>query len=111
MTPPPVPAFILRMTEPIRLKQKSGLGLDRELYARAQGFTCIAGLDEVGRGPLAGPVVSAAVVLDLDKAPQGLADSKALTAARREAERALDRVLALGLGIMLILIQPAVRPE
>jgi ribonuclease HII len=30
---------------------KSGLGLDRELSARAQGFTCIAGLDEVGRGP------------------------------------------------------------
>jgi ribonuclease HII len=73
------------MTEPIRLKQKSGLGLDRELSARAQGFTCIAGLDEVGRGPLAGPVVSAAVVLDLDKVPQGLADSKALTAAKREA--------------------------
>jgi ribonuclease HII len=64
---------------------KSGLGLDRELSARAQGFTCIAGLDEVGRGPLAGPVVSAAVVLDLDNVPQGLADSKALTAARREA--------------------------
>jgi ribonuclease HII len=64
---------------------KSGLGLDRELSARAQGFTCIAGLDEVGRGPLAGPVVSAAVVLDLGNVPQGLADSKALTAARREA--------------------------
>ena len=64
---------------------KSGLGLDRERSARAQGFTCIAGLDEVGRGPLAGPVVSAAVVLDLDNVPQGLADSKALTAARREA--------------------------
>jgi ribonuclease HII len=64
---------------------KSGLGLDRERSARAQGFTCIAGLDEVGRGPLAGPVVSAAVVLDLDNVPEGLADSKALTAAKREA--------------------------
>lgn len=64
---------------------KRGLGLDCELAARAEGFACIAGLDEVGRGPLAGPVVSAAVVLDLDNVPQGLADSKALSAQRREA--------------------------
>ena len=73
------------MTAPIRPPKASGLGLGRELAARAEGFTCIAGLDEVGRGPLAGPVVSAAVVLDLDNVPQGLADSKALTAAKREA--------------------------
>lgn len=44
----------------------------------------VAGVDEAGRGPLAGPVVAAAVILD-DKAPvKGLADSKTLTAARRE---------------------------
>jgi ribonuclease HII len=49
------------------------------------GHGTVAGLDEVGRGPLAGPVVAAAVVLDLKKVPEGLADSKALTAARREA--------------------------
>jgi ribonuclease HII len=73
------------MTTPIRPAKASRLGLGRELAARAEGFTCIAGLDEVGRGPLAGPVVSAAVVLDLDNVPQGLADSKALTAAKREA--------------------------
>ena len=73
------------MTTPIRPRQTSGLGLARELSARADGYTCIAGLDEVGRGPLAGPVVSAAVVLDLANVPQGLADSKALTAAKREA--------------------------
>ncbi|MBB4040179.1 ribonuclease HII [Microvirga flocculans] len=73
------------MTAPIRTPKTAGLGLQRELAARAQGYACIAGLDEVGRGPLAGPVVSAAVVLDLDNVPQGLADSKALTAARREA--------------------------
>jgi ribonuclease HII len=71
------------MTSSIRLPRPSGLGLDRELTARAQGYACIAGLDEVGRGPLAGPVLAAAVVLDLDSVPQGLADSKALTAARR----------------------------
>jgi ribonuclease HII len=73
------------MTAPIRTSPKSGLGLARERAARAAGYSCIAGLDEVGRGPLAGPVVSAAVVLDLDAVPEGLADSKALTAQRREA--------------------------
>jgi ribonuclease HII len=72
------------MTAPIRTPKPS-LGLERELAARAAGYTCIAGLDEVGRGPLAGPVVSAAVVLDLDRTPQGLADSKALSAQKREA--------------------------
>lgn len=45
----------------------------------------IAGVDEVGRGPLAGPVVTAAVILDPDNPIAGLADSKALTEARREA--------------------------
>ncbi|HZH51416.1 MAG TPA: ribonuclease HII [Microvirga sp.] len=73
------------MTAPIRTLPKPSLGIERELAARAAGFTCIAGLDEVGRGPLAGPVVSAAVVLDLDTVPEGLADSKALTAQKREA--------------------------
>jgi ribonuclease HII len=73
------------MTAPIRPAPKGCLGLDREQAARAAGFTCVAGLDEVGRGPLAGPVVAAAVVLDLDCVPEGLADSKLLTAARREA--------------------------
>jgi ribonuclease HII len=73
------------MTAPIRLARKPSLGLTRELAAQAAGYTCVAGLDEVGRGPLAGPVVSAAVVLDLNAVPQGLADSKALTAQKREA--------------------------
>lgn len=45
----------------------------------------IAGVDEVGRGPLAGPVVTAAVILDPRNPISGLADSKALTEARREA--------------------------
>jgi ribonuclease HII len=59
-------------------------GLDRERALIAAGRRCIAGLDEVGRGPLAGPVVAAAVVLDPERVPEGLADSKALSAARRE---------------------------
>ena len=60
----------------------------------------VAGVDEAGRGPLAGPVVAAAVILDPARPVEGLADSKALTAARREA---LDRDIracsvAVGLG-------------
>lgn len=45
----------------------------------------VAGVDEVGRGPLAGPVVAAAVILDPDQPIEGLADSKKLTERRREA--------------------------
>lgn len=45
----------------------------------------VAGVDEAGRGPLAGPVVVAAVILDPDRAPDGLDDSKRLGEARREA--------------------------
>ena len=52
---------------------------------RANGCQCLAGVDEAGRGPLAGPVVAAAVVLSPDQVPQGLNDSKALTARKREA--------------------------
>ncbi|MCR9123606.1 MAG: ribonuclease HII [Phyllobacteriaceae bacterium] len=52
---------------------------------RKQGHDRIAGVDEAGRGPLAGPVVAAAVVLDPSVEIAGLADSKALTARRRAA--------------------------
>ena len=48
------------------------------------GRGTVAGLDEVGRGPLAGPVVAAAVVLDMKRIPKGLGDSKAIAAERRE---------------------------
>ncbi|MDO5653934.1 MAG: ribonuclease HII [Brachymonas sp.] len=55
----------------------------------------IAGVDEAGRGPLAGPVVAAAVILDDRHTIQGLADSKKLTALRRE--RLYDEILAKAL--------------
>ena len=54
-----------------------------EDLARQRGFTLIAGVDEVGRGPLAGPVVAAAVMLDPANCPPGLHDSKQLSPARR----------------------------
>ena len=58
---------------------------DFENDAFASGYARVAGVDEVGRGPLAGPVVAAAVVLDPDNIPDGLNDSKQMTAKRREA--------------------------
>jgi len=64
---------------------KSTPSFRHEELAFAQGFSRVAGLDEVGRGPLAGPVVAAAVVLDLNNIPDGLNDSKQVTAKRREA--------------------------
>jgi ribonuclease HII len=56
-----------------------------ESAALKQGFFPVAGVDEVGRGPLTGPVVAAVVVLDPDNIPAGLADSKTLSKKRREA--------------------------
>lgn len=55
-----------------------------ELAALARSFSVVCGVDEVGRGPLAGPVTAAAVILDPDNIPEGLNDSKKLTAKRRE---------------------------
>jgi ribonuclease HII len=55
-----------------------------ELIARRAGHWPVAGADEVGRGPLAGPVVAAAVILDPERIPNGLNDSKQLSAAKRE---------------------------
>ena len=52
---------------------------------RPGAHVLVAGVDEAGRGPLAGPVVAAAVILDPRRPIEGLADSKTLTAARREA--------------------------
>lgn len=60
----------------------------------------IAGIDEAGRGPLAGPVVAAAVVLDPATMPEGLRDSKTLTEKRRtELATALWKTSAIGVGV------------
>jgi ribonuclease HII len=62
----------------------------------------IAGVDEAGRGPLAGPVVVAAVILHPDRPIDGLADSKKLTASRRDALDALIRERALAFSVVEI---------
>jgi ribonuclease HII len=61
----------------------AGPDFGMELAARKAGLWPVAGTDEAGRGPLAGPVVAAAVMLDPDNIPDGLHDSKQLSAARR----------------------------
>ena len=55
-----------------------------ETACRANGYHAVAGVDEVGRGPLCGPVTAAAVILDTERIPDGLNDSKKLSAAKRE---------------------------
>ena len=65
-----------------------------------QDFTRVAGVDEAGRGCLAGPVVAAAVVLNRDRPIHGLQDSKLLDAATRDelAETIRKKALAVGIG-------------
>ena len=72
--------------------------LEREL--RARGFHDVAGVDEVGRGCLFGPVVAGAVILSPDRPIRGLDDSKVLEAERREvlAERIRERAVAWAIG-------------
>jgi ribonuclease HII len=64
------------------------------------GVWPVAGVDEAGRGPLAGPVAAAAVILDPEKLPRGLADSKALSAQERDDlyESILARALAVSVA-------------
>jgi ribonuclease HII len=64
----------------------------RERAALKRGLWPVAGCDEAGRGPLAGPVVAAAVILDPKRIPRGLDDSKKLTPAARE--RLYERICA-----------------
>src|SRR6185312_13529552 len=63
----------------------------RERAALKRGVWPVAGCDEAGRGPLAGPVVAAAVVLDPERFPRGLNDSKKLTP--EEREKLYDRIM------------------
>src|SRR5580698_1142939 len=74
-------------------------GWEFELKARAEGSLRVAGVDEVGRGPLFGPVVAAAVILPPEADLEGLNDSKKLCEAEREKFDALVREIALAWAI------------
>ena len=73
-----------------------------EAQAWRTGLSRIAGVDEAGRGPLAGPVVAAAVVIAPDRRIKGLCDSKVLPAEKREALFAVihERAVAIGVGVV-----------
>ena len=76
--------------------------LPSEQEARQAGYRTIAGIDEAGRGPLAGPVVAAAVCLPAEHDIRGLQDSKRLTERQREAvyRLILREALAYGVGVV-----------
>lgn len=70
---------------------------ERAAADRLGGSVC--GIDEAGRGPLAGPVTAAAVILDPADVPEGLADSKTLSQARRQQlRRQIEQTALIGLG-------------
>ena len=71
-------------------------------YCMSEIDGLVAGVDEAGRGPLAGPVVIAAVILDPRRRINGLRDSKILTAARRETLDARIRARALAFSVVAI---------
>jgi ribonuclease HII len=83
--------------------RKSQINLDFETCARDEGFRFVAGVDEVGRGCLAGAVVAAACILDLSKPlPAFLNDSKKLSAKRRERLDAEIKQAAIAYSIAQI---------
>ena len=86
-----------QVDEDLRLEKM--LAYEKELYT--QGIHLIAGVDEVGRGPLAGPVVAAAVILPENCKIPGLNDSKKIPKSKHHAiyQAVLDQALSVGIGI------------
>jgi ribonuclease HII len=94
--PPPAE----RTARPAKSRARRSRWSDLERAIRASHGPLVAGIDEVGRGPLAGPVVACAVVMPPDaRAIPGVDDSKRLPAAERERLERLIRRRALGVGI------------
>lgn len=86
-----------QVEEDLRLEKM--LAYEKELYA--QGVQLIAGVDEVGRGPLAGPVVAAAVILPKNCKIPGLNDSKKIPKSKHQAiyQAVLGQALSIGIGV------------
>ena len=86
-----------------KLARKWKRDRERKLFTEralwGAGFALVAGVDEVGMGPLAGPVVAAAVVLPADVSIDGVVDSKKVPKAKRATLADLIRTSALGIGI------------
>ena len=89
----------------MRRAAKPKADFTREAALLASGHHGIAGVDEVGRGALAGPLCVAACILDPARLPEGADDSKKLTAARREALFATILETALAVSIVLVNVE------
>ena len=91
-------AIQAELDEDFRLEQM--LRYEKELYKA--GYQTIAGIDEVGRGPLAGPVVAAAVILPPGCKIKGLNDSKKIPKKKHQEiyQAVLDKALAVGIGLI-----------
>ncbi|MBA2732442.1 MAG: ribonuclease HII [Acidobacteria bacterium] len=101
----PHPSSLHRPSSLRRRRRVSSICTDFEDGARADGFRFIAGVDEVGRGALAGPVVAAAVILDPERpVPEGLDDSKKLTALQRE--RIACEILQVAVAFSIGQVEP-----
>lgn len=83
-----------------KTKEPVLLTMEKEMEIRAKGFTAVCGIDEAGRGPLAGPVVVAAVILPEDIQLPGVNDSKKITEKKREIlfDFVKEHALAYGIG-------------
>lgn len=86
----------------VDLKEKYAAMSEYENQAREQGIVLVAGMDEAGRGPLAGPVVAAAVILDPENPVYGVDDSKKLSPKKRAALKAEieEKAISVGVGIV-----------
>ncbi len=83
-------------------KQRLDNMMEYENKLYSQGYNIIAGIDEAGRGPLAGPVVACAVILKKDERVEGVNDSKKLSPKKRDKlfDEIIDKCVAYGVGII-----------
>lgn len=83
-----------------KTKEPVLLTMEKEMKIRTKGFTAVCGIDEAGRGPLAGPVVAAAVILPEGIQLPGVNDSKKITEKKREIlfDFVREHALAYGIG-------------
>jgi ribonuclease HII len=88
-----------------RLFSEDSEGVSFEQAQRSRGFKTIAGVDEVGRGPLAGPVVAAAVVLPKDFFHPAIKDSKSLSSKQRDQAAAIIRKHAISFGLGIVPVE------
>ena len=95
---------VMRADSPPIVPTTPDLKLERR--AIRNGATIVAGVDEVGRGPLAGPVVVSAVVLNHRKVPAGLNDSKQLTADQRE--ELYEKIMTSAVAVSVAVAPPSI---